>query len=189
MTAWASTGPNTLVLYDRLWHGAIALNTTGSQSITGAPSRYTGTNARGNIAFIETTTTLANTAHTWTLNYTDEGGTARSTQATGIAAAAATRIDHTQWYIPLVANTYGIQAATSISLSATLASGAAALVIGHPLLFVPLPTSGYQPVVLDDVNPILGRVQVQTGAALAFLAIRGQASATSYGGQVIMVSG
>jgi len=189
LTVWASSHPNTLIVYDRLWHGAVALNTTSSQSITGTPSRYTGTNARGNIAFVEVTTALANTAHNWTLTYLDENGTSRTSTTTGIAAAGVGRIDHANWFIPLAANSYGVQAATSIQLSATLSSGAANLVIGHPLVFVPQPQNDSVPVIIDGINSLFGLVQIQTDAALSFLSIRDHTGATNYYGQLVFVSG
>jgi len=187
-----SSNPNVLLLYDRLWHGMVALNTTSAQSITGVPSRYTGTAAVGNFAFIEVQTALANTAHNWTLAFVDDTGASQTAYVTsGIAAAAANQIDHTPWFIDLNNNTsntvLGIRNATSITLSATLSSGAAALVIGHPLAFIPVP-SQYIPTYVDGVISAFNLLQIQNGAALALLELKGSAG-QNYSGSITLVAG
>lgn len=185
--------PNTLLIYDRIWQGQVLLNTTAAQSITGVPTRYATTTSPGNFCFMEVTTTLGTGAHTWTLQYVDQAGNAAENAAaiTGISACVANRIDEAtagRWFIPLNAGDSGLRNATQITLSATIASGVVNIVIGHPLIMIPCPVSNSM-VVMDGINSAFNLVQVLDGAAIAGLEIKGVATATTFAGTLILVSG
>jgi hypothetical protein len=154
---------NTLLLYDRIWAGEPAINTTGAQTITMTPARYASlTNTAqdycgGNFAFVEVRVVLPATAHTWTLQYSDQAGNAAENAAaiTGVSSAAAKRLDHTtvgQFFIPLNTGDSGISDLTQITLSATLASGSPCLVLAHPLEFFPLAMPAWTFHKFDSVN-------------------------------------
>jgi len=192
MTTWATSAPNTLILYDRLWHaGGISLSVVTTYSVTGQPSRYTGADAKGNVAFVEVTTSLtAGYGHYWTVTYVGDNGNTYTVNANGIMGAVATQIDNTPlWYAPLNTNSYGVQYITSLTLNGAVPSGTVNWVIGHPLVFIPQPGNNYHPIVVDLVNTFGGLVKILTNAALAFISLRGQGNATTYAGQVVMVSG
>jgi len=185
-----SAGPSTLLLYDRIFHAsAINHNTAAAQTITGVPTRNATTTSPGNFAFLEVTTVLPNTAHNITMRYTDQDGNAAedAPALAGIQAAAVTRIDHTPYFIPLNSADTGLRTCTQITISAG-ASGVSNFVMGHPLAFLPCPVANSM-VVLDGINAAFSLVQILTDACLALLELKGVATATTYNGQVIMVSG
>jgi hypothetical protein len=189
--AQGSTAPNTLLLYDRIFHAASVLHTTTSaQAVSGVPTRYTLTAAKGNFAFLEVTTQLSNTAHNITVTYVDQdGNTAEAAAAlAAIPASVVTRIPHVPYYIPLNSGDTGMRNVTNITMSAALAAGVSNLVMCHPLAWLPCPVANSM-MVMDGINSAFNLVEVKTGACLAFLEIKGVASATTYNGQVILVSG
>ena len=188
--AQGSAASNTMLLYDRLWHGLPNMNSNVAQAITMSLTRYATTTSPGNFAFVEVTSVLANTAHNIQIKYTDQaGGAAEQTAArAGIAQCAATRLDHGTWYIPLNAGDNGFRTITEFLLSAAVATGAANLVAGHPLAFVPCPVANAM-TVLDCINSAFNLQQILDNACLAFLGIKGVATATTYNGMVNLVSG
>jgi hypothetical protein len=72
--------------------------------------------------------------------------------------------------------------------SATNTAGVSNIVLGHALAWIPQPTASSM-VVMDGINSAFNLPQVQTGACIAFIENKGVASATTYSGQIIMVSG
>lgn len=189
--AQASTAPNTLLLYDRLWHGASVLHTSNSaQPISGLPNRYTGTASAGNLAFLEVTTTLGATAQTLTMTYVDNSGnSAEAASALAIVASSAvTRIPHVPYFIPLNAGDLGIQRITQLQFSAANSAGVSNIVICHPLAFIPCPFANTMSV-MDGINSAFNFVQIQNNACISLLEIKGVGTATTYTGQTILVSG
>lgn len=191
-TAYAqgSAAPNTLLLYDRLWHGGSGTHVnTSQQNINGSPSRYLGTSSKGNFAFLEVTTALGATAQTMTMTYVDQDGNAAEAAPAiaMIASSAATRIPHNPWFIPLNAGDTGVQRVTRIQFSAGNTAGLSNVVIGRALAFLPCPVANF-PTIVDGINSAFNLVQVQNNACLAFIECKGVASATNYYGQVILVS-
>ena len=186
-----SAGPNTLLLYDRIFHAAtFNHNTAAAQTITGVPTRYATTTSPGNFAFLEVTTVLTSTAFNITMQYTDQNGDAaeNAPALAGIISSAVNRICHSPYFIPLNAADTGLRSATQITFSAAAASGVSNFVMGHPLAFLPCPQAGrMEP--LDGINSMFSLVQILNGACLALLEIKGVATTTTYNGQLIMVSG
>lgn len=185
-----SVASNTLLLYDRIFHaGSILHNTALAQTITGVPTRYATTTSPGNFAFLEVTTALSNTAHTITMQYTDQNGNpAENAPAlSGINTAAITRIDHTPYFIPLNAADMGLRTCTQITISAGTA-GVSNFVMGHPIAFLPCPAANSM-VVMDGINSAFSFERILDGACLALLELKGIATATVYNGSVLMVSG
>lgn len=191
MVSQGSASPNTLILYDRTFHaGTINHNTSAAQTVTGVPTRYATTTSPGVFAFLEVTTVLTATAFNITLQYTDQAGAAaeNAPSLAGIVSSAVTRIPHAQFFIPLNSGDTGLRTITQITFSAAAASGVSNIVMGKPLAFIPQPASAAA-VVMDGINSAFSLVQVLTGACLAFLELKGTASATTYTGSVIMVAG
>lgn len=190
--AGASTNA-VLLLYDRLFHAANILHTTtGNQSISGTSNRYTGTSAVNNFITLEVTSSLGSTAHNATITYTDDAGTSGAGSAQAVTASSvANRLPLPSWFYRLnAAASRGVDLVTNIAFSA-VSSGVSQLVQGRPLVVMPLPTgigSG-QLNAYDGINSSFNLVQVQDNACLTFFVFQASASALSYRGEIVMVSG
>lgn len=187
-----SVGPNTLMLYDRLWHGASGTHTqTGAQVINGSPSRYLGTGSYGNFAFLEPTTALGATAQTMTMTYIDgDGNGPKAAPALSmIASSVVTRIPHVPWFIPLQPGDVhrSLRRVTQIQFSAANSAGLSNIVIGRSLAFIPCPVANTM-MIVDGINSAFNFAQVQSGACLALIECKGVGTATNYTGQMILVS-
>ncbi len=195
----ASVISNTLLIYDRIFAVAKTMNSTGTQAVTGVPTRYQNTTAGqedsigGNFGFVEVgLTALAATAHNWTVcTYTDQAGAASTLPSlTGNSGAITHRLDHPvqQWFAPLESGDTGIKAWTQMQCSAAVATGLINFVIGHPIGFMTFP-------VINSVMPfdwLTNRNQaprIFNDAYLAFLEItKPTTTATTYTGVLYTTS-
>ena len=195
----ASVISNTLLIYDRIFAVAKTMNSTGTEAVTGVPTRYQNTTAGqedsigGNFGFVEVgLTALAATAHNWTVcTYTDQAGAASTLPSlTGNASAITHRLDHPvqQWFAPLESGDTGIKAWTQMQCSAAVATGLINFVIGHPIGFMTFP-------VINSVMPfdwLTNRNQaprIFNDAYLAFLEItKPTTTATTYTGVLYTTS-
>jgi hypothetical protein len=196
----ASSGPNSLLIYDRLFAGALAIGTTAAQPITGVPTRYTNTvagqpnSAVGNFFFPEIGTVLPATAHTISWVFTNQAGVTNQagTTVTGVSAGAVNRLDMAnQWFVPLGTGTAhtGVLNLTSATLSATLASGAIDLVMGHPLAWAAIPLANIA-MPFDWVWQKFAPARVFDGACVAMLEVgKGATNATTYTGSIMAAWG
>lgn len=179
-----TAAPNSILVYDRLWHGRPGVAATTDQTITNfSISRYNGaTSSVGNFGFIEVQTVLPNTAHGWTFNYRDQDNNVAETTATatGYNSAAVTRVDHPQWFIPLNGGDRGIRELTAVTLKTnTLASGAVNLVLGHALTILPadlVNTPRIKSFLLEHFDP----VELTDSMCISFMGWKGVATATNY---------
>lgn len=193
-TAQASVSSQSLLVYDRIFEVAKTMNSTGTEAVTGVPTRYQSTtagaadSAEGNfLAIIVGTTALAATGHNWTTClYTDQSGNGSATlpSVTGNSGAIARRLDMpvNQWFCPLASGDTGIQQLDQMQCSAAVATGLIDFVIGHPLAIIPVP-------VLNLVAPWNGMtgggqrplVRIFDDACIAFLEMNKPATtATTY---------
>ena len=176
--------PRTWMLYDRIWHGNVLLNTTAAQTVTMTPARYSTTGndgtSRGNVALVEVhSVTLTALAHTWTLQYVDHLGNAAENGPveTGLASSAqvgAIDLNSTgpgfwQWCFRLNSGDLGISDLTQITLSATLAVGGINLVLAHPLGLFPGSDTVHGAVTYDCVGSAFNMVKIETDACLGLL--------------------
>lgn len=186
---------NTLLLYDRLFAVAKTMASTGTEAVTGVPTRYQSTTPTAadyigdNFGFVEVgLTALAATAHNWTTClYTDQANASSTLPSlTGNSAAIVHRLDHPvqQWFAPLAAGDNGIKAWTQMQCSASVATGLVNFVIGHPIGWMSFP-------VINSVLPfdwLTNRNQgprIFDDAYLAFLEVNKPATgATTYTGQI-----
>lgn len=191
----ASVINNTLLLYDRIFAVAKTMNSTGTEAVTGVPTRYQSTTPTdadyigGNFGFVEVgLTALAATAHNWTTClYTDQNNASSTLPSlAGNSAAITHRLDHPvqQWFAPLQTGDVGIKAWTQMQCSAAVATGLINFVIGHPLGFMSFP-------VINSMLPfdwLTNRDQaprIFNDAYLSFLEINKPATgATTYTGQI-----
>lgn len=191
----ASVINNTLLCYDRIFAVAKTMNSTGTEAVTGVPTRYQSTTATaadyigGNFGFVEVgLTALAATAHNWTTClYTDQANASSTLPSlTGNSGAIVHRLDHPvqQWFAPLATGDVGIKAWTQMQCSAAVATGLINFVIGHPIGFMSFP-------VINSMLPfdwLTNRNQaprIFDDAYLSFLEINKPATtATTYTGQL-----
>lgn len=196
----ASVAGNTLLLYDRLFDVAKTMASTGTEAVTGVPTRYTSTTAAnadyigGNFLFIEVGgTQLAATAHNWTTClYTDQAS-ASSTMPSiaGNSAGIVDRLDMPvgYWFCPLETGDVGVKALTQMQCSASVATGVIDFVIGHPLAWMPCPVANMV-CVADGINTAFNLTRIMDDAALAFLEVcKPATTATTYSGSFTSVAG
>lgn len=144
----ASVINNCVMLYDRLYSVAKTINSTATESVTGAPTRYQNSSAAaddyagGNFLFVEVgVTALANTAHNWTTClYRNQAGTDNTTLPSlagnpGGVSTISDRFDMpvNTWFAPLATGDSGVMDLAQMQCSALVATGTCNFVIGHPL--------------------------------------------------------
>lgn len=198
----ASVINNSLLLYDRLFAVAKTMNSTGTEAVTGTPSRYqSGTAGNndyigGNFCFPSNpTTVLAGTAHNWTVcQYTDQDSNTGNSfpSATGVSACVVGGIDlaagQGSWFMPLASGDVGVKALTQMQCSAAVATGTIDFVIGHPIAVNACPAANIA--CLDDgLYTALNLTSILDNACLAFIELPKPATtATTYSGYVRAVS-
>lgn len=175
---------SSVMLYDRLFAVVKTMNSTATEAVTGVPTRYQSTvqgaadSAENNFLFAEVGTTLAATAHNWTVcQYTDQSGNAAVAlpSVAGVSAVGAGRVDHTTWWMPLASGDTGIQRLTRMQCDALVATGAVDFVIGHPIAWIPVnPRVATVEMVRDErINNTINLARIFDNACLAFLGTSG----------------
>lgn len=198
---WASASviANTLLLYDRLFSVTKTMSSTGTEAVTGVPTRYQSTTTTamdyigGNFLMIECRTALSATAHNWTTClYTDQGGTGSNTlpSVTGNSSNIINRLDQpaSTWFCPLATGDTGIKELDQMQCSASV-TGAIDFTIGRPLVWMPCPVANIACGV-DGINTAFNLVRIFDDACLAFLEMTKPATtATTYVGGFTTVAG
>ncbi|MCA3572352.1 MAG: hypothetical protein IOC86_00435 [Aestuariivirga sp.] len=196
----ASVINNAVMLYDRIFDVAKTMNSSGTEAVTGVPTRYQSTapaaadHAGGNFLFIEVGgTALAATAHNWTTClYRNQAGTDNQTlpAVTGNASAIVDRFDMplNTWFCPLASGDTGVMDLAQMQCSALVATGAVNFVIGHPIGILAFP-------VINALLPfdwLTSRTQaprIFNDAALALFEFPKPATtATTYNGMIYATS-
>ena len=186
----ANVASQLLLLYDRIFHASSVLHsTTGNQAVSGVPARYQDTTAAGTFITLEVTAALGTTAHNCTITYMDQdGNTAEAgTAQSVIVSAAVNRLALTNWFYLLNSGDTGARKVTNIAMSAVNTNNSQ-LVLGHPLVWIPQPVANSM-IVLDGINSCFSLVRVLVDACLAFMSLQATGTATTYQGNIIMVSG
>lgn len=196
----ASVAANTLLLYDRLFSVTKTMNSTGTEAVTGLPSRYQSTTpgaadyAQNNFLMIECRTALPATAHNWTVcTYTDQDGNTGATlpSVTGNASNIINRLDQPvgSWFCPLASGDSGIKNLTQMQCSALVASGAIDFTIGHPIAFMPCGIANFV-CEKDGLTTSIALERIFNDACLALLEIvKAATTATTYTGTFNTVRG
>lgn len=146
--AGADIGDDTIngsyIIYDRIFDVAKTMNSTATEAVTGLPTRYQSATASaddyagGNFLFMAVFSTLAATAHNWTVcQYTDEAGNAGATLPL-VAGASGQGVDSLDmptgtWFAPLAIGDIGVKALTQMQCDALVATGTLNFVMGHPI--------------------------------------------------------
>lgn len=118
-------GPTTFdgTLYDRLADtSGLSAASAALQTLNLSTTRYTGTDAAGNVMFVEIFSTIGTTPQTLTVTYVDETGTTQTSSVSIGIAASWPRSQGTIVPIPLVAGSRGVQSITSVQLSGSTGS-------------------------------------------------------------------
>lgn len=199
MTVQGAIAGQILLLYDRLWDMTHTM-TVDPRSCDAAnpPTRYqTAALAPGNFLSGEVTTVLPAATPTVTFDYVDQDGNNVTGPAfsTIFSGAAVNTVPFTapSWFYPLNPADQGLRSlqnsANAVDLSAAMASGVVTWFIGHPLVFVPCALAN-TPVILDGINSAFNLMRIYDDACLAFMEImKGATNATSWNGQIQLVSG
>jgi hypothetical protein len=192
-----TVGSNCLLLFDRIWHGLAAASTAGAQTVTSTLTRYATTGATGtsigNFCAPEVNTNLGATAHTWTIQYTDDAGNGVETTAgnVGVSGCVTPRIDvaaAAPWNAVLNGNDVGLSDISQWTTGASV-TGNINICVGHPLGFIPQPTAN-QMVILNGINDAFNLERVYDNACLSFFELfKNATTATTYNGIVQLVSG
>lgn len=190
-TGVSTVAAMSLLLYDYLW-GVNINHATTANAINGTLTRYNGTNAAGNFLSGRVTTVLGAGAHTITVTYVDQDGNAAeagTAQAVRVSSAVnTTPLTQPQWFYTLNSPDTGMRNLTNIALSAA-STGNVDWFIGHPLAILPTPLANV-PFILDGINSAFNMEEIKTDACLAFMEYyKGATTATTYSGQVVLVSG
>ncbi len=203
VVGWVNGGVsgNNLLLYDRIFQVNKTMNSTATEAVTGAPSRYQSTtqgaadSAENNFLFVEVGgTALAATAHNWTTClYTDQSGNTSQTlpSLTGSSGAIVRRLDHPagQFFAPLATGDTGIRALTQMQCSAAVATGVVNFVIGHPIAMMPCALANFS-CFNDGIITAFNFTRIFDDAALSFLEVnKPTTAATNYAGIFSAVAG
>jgi hypothetical protein len=175
----------TLMLYDRLAGvSGISGVGTGSKTInSGALTRYSGTAATLNEAWIEVTTASTTTAAVMNLNsYTSADGSTGQTGGSVTWPAAATDV-HTMIQLPLSATKQGVRSIEAgLNVSTATTAAVFNVLIIRPLARIPLLANVWNEVsFLDD---IMGLPQVLDNATLGLALLASTTTATTVWGSI-----
>jgi hypothetical protein len=133
----------TLILYDRLAHiGNLSGIVTTAQTVGLTPTRYT--NGAGVEAWVEIYTQIGATSTTFTMNYTNDAGTAGQVSPT--VAIGNTNLREAQRMIPisLAAGDAGVRAVSTLTLAAsTTTAGAFGVTLLRRLAVIPVAAAGF----------------------------------------------
>lgn len=194
-----ANGPQVL-LYDRLFSVTKTMSSSGTESVTGVPTRYQSTTstaadyAGGNFLMVECRTALSATAHNWTTClYTDQDGNTGATlpSVTGNSSNIQYRLDQptSTWFCPLASGDTGIKALTQMQCSSAALTGAIDFTIGHPIAWMPCPSANIA-YLSDYINTTFNLARIFDDACLALLeALKPGTAATTYTGQFTTVAG
>jgi hypothetical protein len=186
----AATQNCSLILYDRLAGvSGIAVSSTGSKTVnSGALTRYSGTAAVNNEAWLEVTTATTTTAPIVNLNsYTSADGTTGLTGGSVTFPATATDI-HTLVPLPLAAGEQGVRSVEAgLNVGTAGATGICNLIIINRLATIPLIANQWNEVnFLDDS---LGLPPIFDNATLGLAILAGATTAINVIGSVTCVYG
>lgn len=194
-TVLASVANQLLLLYDRFYQGNWNVATT-PQSVSGTPSRYQDTSARGTFISSEVSTALgASATGTITITYVDsEGNTAEAMTSllALVASSIVNRFPHAtpNWFYQFNSPDVGARSMTNLTTTGGTNTGNVNLFMGYPLCYVPLPNVANQPVSVSFVNTLFSMPRVYDSACLCLLELfKSATTATNWFANFQIVSG
>jgi hypothetical protein len=171
-----------VLIYDRLWHNAVAVG-SGAQAISmSALTRYT--TGAGVEAWWETYNTMGAGTPTVTLSYTDQDGNAETTGSSG--ALSTTMATGRTGMFTLAAGDTGVRAITGWNASATFSSGTIGAVLRRRIATIPF-GGGTEPIQLGPVS--VGLPQIQDDACLEFLMFQNGSGSIIVHGTIHLIQG
>jgi hypothetical protein len=178
----------TLMLYDRLAAVSLTLASASQTINSAALTRYTGTDATLNEAWLEVTTaSTAAGANIGLSSYTSADGTTGVDAVARIALPAAATNVQAMVQLPLAASEQGIRAAATLAVGTTATACVANFMIIRPLARIGLLANVWNEVsFLDDVLG-LPRIYDNANLGLAFLA--SGTTATTFWGNITCAYG
>lgn len=164
---WFSSSPAQLIIYDRLLHiSGLSGTVTTAQTVGGSLTRYTGSAAWGNQAWVEIYSPIGGTATTVTMTYTNELGVSGQVSPSTAIGGASFQEQSRIFPIPLAAGDLGVQAVQDCTLAATTGTaGNFGITILRPLATFNLMDIG----VGGHMTYLEQIVEVLTDACLAFI--------------------
>jgi len=185
---------NCLLMYDlycRFLHNIA----TDPQTVSTVPTRYQDTTSKGCFITCFVQTALGATTPTYTITYMDQdGNTAEAAAAQTIVASAIARrfpfavTVGNGWFIPLNTADTGVRKITNLDLSAA-STGKIYACLGKPYVLIPQPIAN-QALIIDGINSAFNLVKITAASCIQFMEInKGATTATTYNGQIILVSG
>jgi hypothetical protein len=167
-----SGSPGTLYLVDRLSHASGCVGNVNTLQTTNLPTaaltRYT--TGEGVRAFLRIASAIGSTATTFSVSYTDQGGTGGN--ASPLADVGGTGLLEANRLIPipLAAGDSGIRAIASITLTATTGTaGDVGVVLVKPLAMFPIRV-GSEPLIFDFLGSAGGNLpEILDDACLTWL--------------------
>lgn len=191
---FGDTGNRTLLLYDRFFQVNHNI-ATDPQAVSGTPTRYQSTAAKGAFITVHVTTALGAGTPTYEITYVDQDGNAAEASATQtiVGSSIARRFPFAAtvgagWYFPLNAGDTGARSITNLNLSAA-STGNVDVVLGKPIATIPIVAAGVAVPVDATLSPWM-MVTITDSACLALLEMtRNSTTATNYGGVIFLGSG
>lgn len=192
------SGIGPCLIHDRLFSVAKTMSSTGTEAVTGVPTRYQSTTATdpdyaaGNFVYLDVVSTLGNTAHNWTVcQYTNQAGAATQSfpSFAGQALFATDALDHPNfnWFMPLAAGDTGVLALTQMQCDASV-TGSLEFTIGHPLTWFPSFATTY-PFAIDGIRSAFNLARVFDDACLSFLYLTSLNATNTIQGYFDIISG
>jgi hypothetical protein len=191
--ATCSIASQLLLLYDRFYQGNHDIS-VDPRTVTGTPTRYQSTAAKGCFASCEVSTALGAGTPTYEITYVDQDGNAAEAATSLLTIAGSAIVNRfpfatPDWNFRLNAGDNGVRALTNLNLSAA-STGNLNVFLGKPLAWIPMPAQTYTPVILDGINSAFNLVQITDDACLCLLELfKSATTATNWTGAFYLVSG
>ena len=191
----ANVSSQLLLMYDRYYQGNWNV-ATSSQAVSGTPTRYQSTEAKGTFCSMEVSTALGATGgQAFTLTYVDQDGNTAEAGPNGLTIVASSIVNRfpfatPDWKARLNAGDWGVRAITNLGLSAATATGNVNVFLGKPIGLVPIPPSANQPIGISYVNSMFGMSKIVDDACVCIMEKwKSSTTATNYTGDIIIGSG
>ncbi len=178
----------TLMLYDRLAGVNVTLASASQTLNTTALTRYTGTDATLNEAWLEmTTASTAAGANIGLSSYTSGDGTTAVDAVARIALPAAATNVQAMVQLPLAASEQGIRAAATLAVGTTATAGVAHFLIISPLARIRLLANDRHEGSFP--NDVLGLPRIYDDATLGLAFLASGTTATTFWGNITCAYG
>lgn len=193
-TSVATVANNVLLMYD-LYYRFLHNIATDPQAVAGVPTRYQDTTSKNTFITVFVSTALGVGTPTYEVTYMDQDGNTPEAAPLGtlVGSAIARRFPFATtvgngWFMPLNAGDSGVRKITNLNLSAA-STGKVYVCLCKPYVIIPQPFAN-QALIIDGLNSAFNLVEITPSSCIQFMEInKGATTATTYIGQIILVSG